>query len=285
MGKMTLQECLQDLCKREDIHNSLIECICTLPGMEGTDRRVKRWFKGEHLPKGLNAIRMMVVLEMLDYEVRTKIERCSEAKMAAEYFTLGMISTKSLEEVLARDIDPIRRMLLGKISMPDEVRFRIDDHLSQRAKRYSEERRYWESIFLGFFNNLEEGQDQYPDLSKRKGIREVIASTKVPESLQQEKENNNSATHIVEDLQTYQEEQGNGEKTSQEEIPDSNAYSGKHEEVLESLAHLVRASLPLAKMVHSEEFSSEERKSFRNLAGYTELFRLKNILNSLCSES
>lgn len=54
--------------------------------------------------------------------------------------------------------------------------------------------------------------------------------------------------------------------------------------VVESLAALIRAGLPLAELIESDVFSDQDRRQLRVLTGQNGVFRLANILNRLCGE-
>ena len=54
--------------------------------------------------------------------------------------------------------------------------------------------------------------------------------------------------------------------------------------ILHSLAHMLIAALPIAKLIASNEFSTEERANLRELAGAKTIFDLSNMLNALCGE-
>lgn len=56
------------------------------------------------------------------------------------------------------------------------------------------------------------------------------------------------------------------------------------ESVIESLAGSVRAMIPLARLISSDEFSAEERARVRELSGTTHVFDLANLLYNLCGE-
>lgn len=57
-----------------------------------------------------------------------------------------------------------------------------------------------------------------------------------------------------------------------------------HELVIATLAHLVNAAIPLAQLVASNKFTSDERRELRETAGFERVFRLSNAMNQLCSE-
>ena len=54
--------------------------------------------------------------------------------------------------------------------------------------------------------------------------------------------------------------------------------------MLHSLAHMLTAALPIAKLIASNEFSIEERADLRERAGAKTIFELSNMLNALCGE-
>jgi len=55
-----------------------------------------------------------------------------------------------------------------------------------------------------------------------------------------------------------------------------------HTSILETLSGMVKGMIPLAKLVASDEFSEEERKLLREMAGETGVFTLANELYRMC---
>lgn len=53
---------------------------------------------------------------------------------------------------------------------------------------------------------------------------------------------------------------------------------------VEKLAQLIRDSIPLSERVNSDEFDQKDRDKLRELTGSDGIFRLSNLLNSLCGE-
>lgn len=59
---------------------------------------------------------------------------------------------------------------------------------------------------------------------------------------------------------------------------------GTHEALIESLAGLVEAMIPLAREISSDRFTPEERARVRELAGRDGVFTLANLLYRMCGE-
>lgn len=59
---------------------------------------------------------------------------------------------------------------------------------------------------------------------------------------------------------------------------------GSHLALIESLAGLVKAAIPLARELESDEFTAEERALVRELAGGDGVHRLANMLFRICGE-
>lgn len=57
-----------------------------------------------------------------------------------------------------------------------------------------------------------------------------------------------------------------------------------HDRLLQILADVVKAGLPLAELIVSDAFTAEERKRFRCMVGGDGTFRFSNALNRLCGE-
>ncbi len=64
----------------------------------------------------------------------------------------------------------------------------------------------------------------------------------------------------------------------------SGSDTDEHSEVLKSFASLVEAMYPLANLIASDAYTSDERDKLRHLAGKWGIFRLKNLLVQLCGE-
>jgi hypothetical protein len=68
-------------------------------------------------------------------------------------------------------------------------------------------------------------------------------------------------------------------------VPTSKNTASAKGAILQSLAAMVQAMLPLAKMVVSDTFTKEDRVQLRELSGGEGVFNLSNLLEQLCSES
>lgn len=58
----------------------------------------------------------------------------------------------------------------------------------------------------------------------------------------------------------------------------------RNESVIDALANMVKAMIPIADLVLSDDFSPEQRKNLRERADVDGVFRLSNLLNRLCGE-
>lgn len=70
-------------------------------------------------------------------------------------------------------------------------------------------------------------------------------------------------------------------------VPNSSSISTFRAETINSLAHIIQAAIPLAKLVLTDNFSPEERKKLRDMtqSGQSHgVFDLSNLLNRLCGE-
>jgi len=138
--RLTLAECLEDISKQDELRVKLAHVAGELLGRNGDDLdTLREWFNAKRIPKGLNAVRAMVILEMLDYEVVTDEDIYPECRDVGECLTFGVICEDNLKDIFPCEDNNIRRLLLGRggtvKAARQVIRESINPYLKERDRR------------------------------------------------------------------------------------------------------------------------------------------------------
>lgn len=237
---MKLLDCLKDISRKPKYHERIHNLIMEIVKKKVSSNTVWDWLKGNFVPKGTNLIRLMVILELLGYEISEWSDLSSPIKMIAECFVFGVISEEEMEKEIFEGFSQVHmmRILLGRGgTIPRKIK-EIEDRIKSKEEILLEKKIYWEDRFFSLKDDLPKKEKLEKPFDNIDGQENVF----IPQGFEKD-------------------------------------------QLINSLAHIVLAGIPFAKILLSERFTSEDRRKFRELAKGDGVFTLKNLLSCLCSET
>jgi hypothetical protein len=212
-----------------------------------TYKTVLRWVAGENSPEGLFYIKAMFFLELLG----CKIAELQYMKKVGSYDTAkalayNLINLQEIAEGTGYPEHSAMRAMGGRAGISDEKKEKLAKLAASRAELLSTAVTLWKQRTV-----LKQCATVTPEFE--------------PQGDEPKKKKEKKASL--------------GQELQPEIIDTSKA------KVIATLAALIKAALPLAELVLSDSFSSEDRAFLRRLCGGDGVFRLSNQLNRLCGET
>ncbi len=205
---------------------------------------VRRWFNGTVKPAGEPLLRLRFYLEFLGYQVEEIQKLAPAVRDTARLLAFRVVSLSDI---------------VGLVGYP-EGRGGTDSLLAtlRGMRGVSEER------LAHFVSLVELYRGQLPE--KQRATRRVQLSS-VPRVSAEAEPPAVVRSSVVQPLR-----------------PASRQAPGTHDALIESLAGSVKAMIPLARAISSDDFTPDERARLRELAGSDGVFTLANLLYRLCGE-
>lgn len=211
-----------------------------------TTRTVERWQYGRSIPQGEPLVLLRVFLWVQGFPVHELVTLSETARKLTALLVFGGFTTDNLKINLNYyNVHDVFRVLHGSGNCSPERILEVNALWAQYRELLSSEQL-----------QLVEG-----DFSKY--VRQEVSSTVLPEG-----------DVKSEDLRSP------GSPESSEHVSEPS----KLEVSLETVAYLILCLLPMAEALASERFSSEDRRSLRDMTGGRGVFELSNALNQLCGE-
>lgn len=218
-------------------------------------RTVERWALQNQPPIGANLIKVRFFLKMMGYEVYELADLASNYPInyrLAELVGFGLFDhAKDIYKLEFTDHNSVLRLCHGWTNTSKDREKKINALYSDAQEMLRELKDVWIEKARGSRGHqVDESKGESMTVAELNAIAEKIPSPKV-------------TLMEVEDLPTS---------------------SFEKRKFLESIAHLVKGLLPLAELIASNKFTSDDRRLLRELAMGSGVFRLSNALNKLCGE-
>ncbi len=143
---MKLSDCLKDISGKPEYHKKIHNIVMEIIGKNVSSDTVWDWLKGNFVPKGINLIRLMVILnELLGYEVSEWLDLPPEIKMIGECLVFGIISEEEMKKEIFEGFSRVHimRLLLGRGGTTLQKRKLIEERINPKIPDLIREKKVW----------------------------------------------------------------------------------------------------------------------------------------------
>lgn len=293
----TTKECLRHYAATLSLTNARGGRKALQPFQEFTHAHpetVYGWLKGYSPPKGACLVRIRYFLELNGYYV-AELENLSETVrdfgrlIAYNFFTFE----DAVKECDFKNVDYLLRQLVGyrkpRKDQEEKMKEIVDEYEDLMEKKQEELKnlRFFQTDLLPAKIEIkQEKLSEEPEKKKKreknkkeKPYSEIISNKKTPLLIEFEK----PLTVLFEEIEEKIEKEKSAKLKAETVMPEINFVVEK-KLLIENLAGLINLARPIAKLVLSDKFSSDERRELRRLTNDSGVFELTNDLKKLCSE-
>jgi|GEM_PF-1787622 len=223
------------------------------------------WFyKGQCAPIGINRIRLILVLELTGFKVTGSPQLESDVSTISKLIASRVLTVKEVSSLLDVKHERIMEWITHRVQPIQEVRAKIAELSASYTEPLNQALKRWKNTLVEIGCNMPSGSAITEQPVKPKQV------VHAPES--------KSASLVM---------------TRPERTNGAGAYMNNLQIkrlIMETAATLVISLRGLARRIISDDFTSDERKHFRDLTvpgsefGSNGVFELSNLLNRLCGE-